>query len=307
MMPTMVVRALVVTVIALTHARASAEGFVWQAPDTCPDAREVRSRIEQRLGMPIDGSVHGIEVAIDRAGAGFVARIDARGVTLANEVRTLTSAKCDELADAVAVIVARLAREAREAREVQDTHVPMRAVAIARPREDRPSLYGAGVRMLGVSGVGIVPGLGIGGEVSVYVRRRARFAEVGVSSWASSPSYLVAGAPGRVDVGLLSYALRGGWSPPSKPLRAWFGMEYGMMTGRGVALQDSQDGSARWITANAGFSVAWQMAEHARLVGTFEIGVPLERVRFVLAQGGEIYRPSLTVARSAFGLELGWK
>ncbi|MBX3156189.1 MAG: hypothetical protein KF773_09335 [Deltaproteobacteria bacterium] len=300
------VRALVVglAIVMGGASAAGAEGFVWEAPDACPDARDVRLRIEHRLGMPIDGSVHGIEVAIARGANGFVARIDARGVTVADGVRTLTSAKCDDLADAVAVIVARLAREAREVKEAGAPAA--RAVDFAPPPPRRTPEFGGGVRMLGVSGVGIVPGIGIGGEVSAHVRRRARFAEVGVASWATSSSYLVEGAPGRVDVDLLSYAVRAGWSPQDKPLRGWLGAEYGTMGGRGVALVATQNGSARWMTANAGFSVAWQMSSHARLVGTFEVGVPIDRVRFVLAQGREIYRPSPAVARTAFGIEVGW-
>jgi hypothetical protein len=278
---------------------------VWQAPAACPDVFDVRHRIEQRLGMSVDGTVHGIEVAIDRAGAGFVARIDARGVTVANEVRTLTSAKCDDLADAVAVIVARLAREARE---VSETRAPsVSTVAVTTPIAPRVPVFGGGVRLLGVSGVGIVPGIGLGGEVSAYVRRRGLFAEVGMSSWATSSSYLVEGAPGRVEVDLMSYVVRAGWSPEDKPLRAWLGAESGTMSGRGVALPDNQDGSARWVAMNAGFGVAWPMSRYARIVGTFEVGVPFERVRFILAQGGEIFRPSAAIARTAFGLEVGWR
>jgi hypothetical protein len=300
-----VVRALIVLAIMAASTDVAAEAFVWHAPDTCPDAREVRRRIEDRLGMPVDGSVNGIEVAIDRSGAGFVARIDARSVTVANEVRTLTSSRCDELADAVAVIVARLASEARQNSETRAPAV--KAIAIARPMATRVPEYGAGLRALAVSGVGIVPGLGLGGEVSGSLRRRARFAELAVAKWASSSSYLTEGAPGGVAVDLMAFALRGGWSPEDKPLRAWLGAEYGTMSGRGIALVDTQDGSARWVTANAGFGVTWQMSHLARLVGTFEVGVPLERVRFVLAQGGEIYRPSPAVARCAFGLEIGWR
>lgn len=108
---------------ATAHAEPRTDAaLVWQAPATCPDAGEVRARIERRLGMPIDRAVHGIEVAIEpEAGDGsggtarrFVARIDLRGVTVANEVRVLTSGRCDELTDAVAVVIARLAAELRQ-------------------------------------------------------------------------------------------------------------------------------------------------------------------------------------------------
>ena len=93
---------------------ASASPLVWQAPSGCPDAADVRTRIERRLGASIDHTVHGIEITVTHEHGGFVARIDARALTVANDVRTLRSVRCDELADAVAVIVARLASEARD-------------------------------------------------------------------------------------------------------------------------------------------------------------------------------------------------
>src|SRR5690349_2142807 len=101
--------------IATAHAEPGTDaGLVWQAPVSCPSLDEVRARIERRLGSSIDRAVHGVEVAVARDGEGggrFVARIDLRAVTVANEIRVLTSARCDELADAVAVVIARVAAE----------------------------------------------------------------------------------------------------------------------------------------------------------------------------------------------------
>src|SRR5437879_13641053 len=76
-----VARFAILLVLAALAGTARADDFVWQAPAACPDVDEVRARIEHRLGMPIDGSVHGIEVAIDVEGGQYVARIDPRAVT----------------------------------------------------------------------------------------------------------------------------------------------------------------------------------------------------------------------------------
>ncbi|MBA3819796.1 MAG: hypothetical protein H0X17_12945, partial [Deltaproteobacteria bacterium] len=69
----------VVAVLAstLTPATAGPAGFVWQAPASCPDADDVRARIDRRLGTP--RALHGIAVAIAQEGDGFVARVDTRG------------------------------------------------------------------------------------------------------------------------------------------------------------------------------------------------------------------------------------
>jgi hypothetical protein len=300
-----VVRVVLVLVVVAQAAAARADDFVWQAPASCPDADEVRARIEHRLGMPVDGSVHGIEVAIAVERGQYVAHIDTRSVTVANGPRVLTSPHCDELTDAVAVIVARLASEARLREE---THAARFApIAVHRAAPVVLPAWGGGLRALAVSGVGVVPRVGIGGELAAYVRQRNRFGELAVSRWATSASYLVDGAPGGVEIGLTAVAVRGGWSPEDKPIRTWVGIEGGEMTGRGVALVDPMDASGRWFTASAGFGVAWPMAEHARVVGTFEVGVSLARPRFILAEGGDIYSPAAATARCSFGLEVGWR
>ena len=305
--PRFVVRALLVL---LTIARvASAEnGFVWEAPASCPNGEDMRARIERRLGSPLE--IHGVEVAITRSGTAFVAHVDTRGVTMANQIRTLTSARCDELADAVAVIVARLASEQRQRAPIavavvdeEDPRPSKIEVAIPAPRQHR--MWGFAVRATALSGIGMVPRVGVGGELSMFVRREKAFAEVGFARWASSSAYLVEGAPGRVEVGLDLVTVRAGWSPPNMPLRAWLGGEIGSIRGQGAALVDPKRGSAPWYAVTAGLGVGWPMTDNARLVGTFEVAVPTSRARFSLAQSGDIYSSSAMAARCALGLEVG--
>jgi hypothetical protein len=307
-----VVRAFVVWVLlAASSAAASADnGFVWAAPEPCPDAADVRARIEQRLGMSVEATVHGIEVAIAHEAGAFVARIDTRGVTLANQIRTLTSARCDELADAVAVVVARLATEARAQAQAEiarrTTAIPVAARDAARTRREAGP-WGGGVRAVAVSGVGVLPGIGIAGELALYGRRHSYFAEVAATRWAKNAKYLASGAPGAVDVSLVAVALRAGWSPPSMYIRAWAIGEVGPMTGEGIALNDPRIGAGRWTAAGAGFGVAWPMWDRARLVGSIEFLAAFERVRFVLADGDEVFRPAAGLARCSLGLEIGWR
>src|SRR5262249_46367101 len=103
----------VLLVLVVTAAPAAAEpAFAWQAPAACPDAGDMPARIERRLGRALDEVAVGISIDIAAEPTGYVARVDARAVSVENGERTLTSKRCDELADAVAVIVARLATEA---------------------------------------------------------------------------------------------------------------------------------------------------------------------------------------------------
>lgn len=295
----------VLVLLAIARLAAADTGFVWDAPAPCPDGDDVRARIERRLGSPLE--IHGIEVAVAKAGTTFVAHVDTRGVTVANQIRTLTSTRCDELADAVAVIVARLASEARRAPPVR-----VAAVAVERVRTDTPPPsrvhvrdWRIGMHAFALSGIGMVPRVGVGGELAVFVRRRQLFAEIGFVRWATRSAYLVAGAPARVEVGIDAALVRAGWSPPEMPLRAWLGGELGAMRGSGAALADARDGTAPWAAVTAGFGVGWPMTRHAQLVGTFEIAVPTSRVHFTLAESGNIYSSSAIAARCAFGLEVG--
>lgn len=287
-------------------------GLIWQAPAICPDAREVRARIERRIGMSIDRVVHGIEVDIAPRGdgneRGFVAHIDLRGVTVANEIRVLTSARCDELTDAVAVIIARIAAENRQApAEARgERGGSARLVAYAPPR-DAPHVWGGGVRVLGVSSIGALPRVGVGGELAAYARHGSLFAELSGARWLPSPKVLQAGAPGRVDVRLTVTAIRFGWGPQQLPLRAWVAGELGSIEGEGIAIDDAHVGAGTWVGAGAGFAVAWPMTQHTRLVGILETVVPFQRARFVLQDGTELYRPGPVTVRCGLGLEVGWR
>ncbi len=317
----MTARALAICLaVGAMHTPALAEpGFVWHAPSSCPDADEVRLRVERRLGSAVEGMLHGIEIAISLDHGGYIATVDLRGVTVANDIRTLRSERCDELADAIAMIVARLASEVHHSATAYGDADPDDPWFPGAPHDllSRPDpalapvhvarKWGGGVRALGLSGVGAQPGVGVGGELAGYVRRDDLFAEISHARWTPSTELLRSGTPGHVDVGLAIIALRVGWGPEGMPLRAWLGAELGTMKGAGIALDHPDADSGRWTAIDAGFGVAWPMAEHARLVGTFEVAAPLERTRFALIDGIEIYQPALAAARCAFGIEVGWR
>lgn len=343
-------RALVVLVALVSGGRvASASPLVWQAPSGCPDAADVRTRIERRLGATIDGAsidetAHGIEITVVRHRGAFVATIDARALTVANDVRTLRSARCDELADAVAVIVARLASEARErgpvaTRPPDSAHLAaipdagrrdaghpdagrarsiaarddigddeeLRLVRYVPPADDEPRRWAGGAHLHGLSGAGALPGLNLGVEIAGYVRRLDRFVELGAGLWVPQSAHLQVGAPARVDVSLQVITVRAGWSPRELPLRAWLTGEVGRLKGIGVAVDDPRGGSARWTALGGGFNVQWPMSPVARLVGAIELMIPIERTVFMLDDGRDLYRPSSAAARCSLGIEVGWK
>ncbi|HEY4240035.1 MAG TPA: hypothetical protein VGM88_09480 [Kofleriaceae bacterium] len=308
------VRALLCLCGALAPAIASAEprtenGLVWAAPDACPGAAEVRARIESRLRLPL-AAVHGIEVDIAVDGATYVARIDLRGVTLANDVRIVRSTHCDELTDAVAVIVARATAEQRSFIGLNDVvpegHISAATVPTAPPPAVDPP-WGVGLSALYVTGIGALPHVNTGEELGLYVRRESGFFELTGARWQGGSSQLHPGAPARVGVDLYSGELRFGWRPPNLPIRAWGGAEIGEMSGAGMALENPQAGTATWAAVDVGFGVAWPITKMLRIVGVAELAAVFVRPQFILGNGTTAYEPAPVAVRSSFGVEVGWR
>ena len=291
--------------VAMADTKA---GLAWHAPDGCPDAAGLRARVEQRLERSLDDVVIGIEVDVVLNADRYVARIDLRAMTVANDVRTLTSTHCDELADAVAVIVTRVASEAIARKRVA-TREDLRKQFIpdTTPAKPMPHLWSIGGRFSAVSGIGVIPKVGLAAEVAIVARRGELLAEVAGTRWLDSFAQLHDGAPAAVDVMLDTAAARFGWRPANLPLRAWTAVELGMMDGNSTKLPGEQFDSGRWIAAGAGFGVAWQMTKWLRLVGSNETMLAIDRMRFRTGSGMIVYAPSPMSFRASAGIEVGWQ
>ena len=302
--------------VLLASGTAMADGFAWTAPTGCPTTADVRERIDRRL---VDQSEIGdITVVVSRTRREFVAEIDMRALTVAGQGRrTLSDPRCEALADAVAVIVARLANDARSAKRREapkldtalafaDVPKPHRSELTAPSAKTSREHWNGGVRAMALSGIGMTPHVGIGGDLAVFVQRKNKFVEVGFARWVEQPMQIFPGDSGRVEFGTQLIALRGGWAATRMPLRAWGGIETGTMHGVGMALR-GQDVTGRWVALAAGFGVGWPISPRSRLVGTFEVAAPLQRATFTFMDGTEISEPAPLSARCALGLEVTWQ
>jgi hypothetical protein len=290
--------------VAMVDPRPS---LAWRAPAACPDGASLQARIERRLERSLDDAVAGIEVDVVQNADRYVARIDLRAITVANDVRTLTSTHCDELADAVAVIVARVASEAIAKKRVATTEDVHDKIIVEPDPPPKTRLWSIGMRASGVSGIGVIPKVGVAAEMAIVVRRDELLAELVGTRWIDSYAQLHDGAPAVVNVFLDTAAGRVGWRPQHLPLRAWATVEFGLMGGNSVRLPSEQFDSGRWIAAGAGFGVAWQMNKWLRLVGTNETMLAIDRVRFATGAGLVVYAPSPMSFRASAGLEVGWQ
>lgn len=174
-------------------------------------------------------------------------------------------------------------------------------------------VWGGGVRLTGLSGVGALPGVNVGGELAIHVRWEERFVELGLAKWRPQEKVVVDSQQG-VELGLDLWTLRGGWASMKMPLRAWLLVEAGEVAGphdvmpAGVPrmVMGSVESNHKWFAAGGGFGVQWPMSDNARLVGNVELAIPIDREQIMLDKGG-VYEPDKATARCSLGLEVGWR
>lgn len=174
--------------------------------------------------------------------------------------------------------------------------------------------WGGGVRLTGLSGIGALPGVNYGGEVALHLRRDEVFGELALARWKpEEPHRVSVDSTTSVDLQLDLWTLRAGWDSMKTPLRAWGLVEVGEMAGgRGMSgvltrmVTGDTPTERRWRAVGGGFGVAWPMSDQARLIGSLELAVPIERGSLMLDRYGT-YEADPFVARTNVGLEVGWR
>lgn len=279
----------------------------------------MRTAIVQRLDAPADQIELAVTVDVVTAAEGFVAHL-----AIGDETRELTSASCSELADAIAVVVARAGAEARVAApeppptapKVAAPDVPPQVVAapaaasvsqsIAPQRTDP---WNAAVRVAALAGTGVSPDLDVAGELALWASYRQFGVELAGSRWAATTAEV--GSAAGVEVGLSALALRATWSP-TEHLRGWIVGELGSQRGMGVGFTGAGEGSGRWLAVGAGAGFGWPIAPHVTAVVAGELEVAIERTAFALAGGdggmaATVYEAPRLAPKARIGLELSWR
>ena len=279
-------------------ARADVQ-LAWHAPAACPDGAAMRAAILQHVEDPVDQIELAVTVEVVVAPEGFVAH-----VTTADETRELASASCSELAEAVAVVVARAAVDRHVAPPVTVPVIAVPVVRVAAPVPIvRPAAWNAGVRVAALAGNGFSPELGVAGEVAAWVSYHRFDVELGGSRWAATTADV--GSNAGVEVGLSALALRLGWAPAER-VRAWVVGELGAQHGTGVGFSGSSEGSGRWVAAGGGAGLVWPLAPHVAAVAAGELEVAIERTDFAVS-GMTVYEAPRLAERVRLGVELRWR
>lgn len=261
----------------------------------------------------LDAKPEQIELAVTvdvlATAEGFVARL-----TIGDETRELASASCTELADAVAVVVARAGADARVEPPAKPAPVPVVPPAVASLVRNVPGArivridpWNAAVRLAALAGTGVSPDLDVAGELAVWASYRRFSVELAGSRWVATTAEVGTGTG--VEVGMSAIALRAAWSPTER-VRGWIVGELGSQRGMGVGFAEASAGSGRWLAVGGGAGYGWPLAPHLTAVVAGELEVAIERTAFALAGGGTgstVYEAPRLAPQARIGLELSWR
>ena len=311
----------------------------WTAPQECPDAAFVRTKISRRLGRPL---AEGEATLV-----AHVVRADARGYVLhlqlsagaRSETRDIADPSCVSLADLAALrLVAAVEQQALGApaeappAEAPPAEVPADAApppipapapeipsgpalvlapAPARPpvSEDvprsRPKKTGGFLRLHGGGELGAVPGpTGAVGLAGGLLGRRWRAELRGTFV---APRTAVR-ALGELQAGLFAGSMHGcgrlGRGALEVPLCA--GLELGAMRGD-PRVPAGPPVSAVWMAAALGPGLVWHAGRRWGLGVGLELALALVRPRFELGEGTQtetLFRPPVASGRLWVGIEL---
>lgn len=313
----------------------------WTAPQECPDAAFVRTKISRRLGRPLaDGEATLVA---------HVVRADARGYVLhlqlsagaRSETRDIADPSCDSLAELAALrMVAAIEQqtlvaepppaEAPPAEELPTEEVPAEvspppipapapeipstSALVPAPAgppvpeavpQSRPKRTGGFVRLYGGGELGAVPAptgaVGLAGGL-LGPRWRAELRGTFVA-----PRTAVR-ALGELQAGLFAGSMHGcgrlGRGALEVPLCV--GLELGAMRGDPRA-PAGPPVSAVWLAAALGPGLVWHAGRRWGLGVGFELALALVRPRFELGEGTRtvtLFRPSVASGRLWVGVEL---
>ena len=289
---------LAAVIVVATAMRAHAARWMWNAPASCPGEHALEQAVTERLDRPLAHLPFDVAVEVTDEAGQLTAQLVVHGAI--EDARVLTSASCRELTDAVAVVIARLAASLPVDEPRVQTVAP-----IASTRESAPPWNG-GVRLGGVVGTGSAPGLGIAAEVGGWVARGSLAVALS-GSWWKSTAVILDGTMSGVDVALQSVALRAGWRPQHRIVRAWVVGELGSIRGSAVGLANDRAGAARWSAIGAGGGLAIGLTRQVAALASAEAEYVLDRTQFRVDSGAAVYSTPRFALHGSLAFEVGWR
>lgn len=305
----------------------------WDADPSCPDRAWAEEKLRDRLGRPLSptpaASLH-VAARLRRKPGGYTLSMITTRSTGDQGTRSLSDARCDELAQAAILVIALAVEDQREERPTASPAAaptpspPFKAPvgrdgAQAQPLSDHPPSLA--LRLSGMVDVGFLPQVGVGPEWAIaLVRTRGRVELSGF--WL--PFRVSEPDPGG-RVAVATWALRPAgcialWRSEGDALGAdvCLGLELGRTRARGNDLSERKEPSWLFRSAWAALRITGQLSPHWAWVLTPGLAVPLGRPSYVSETTGpnappvsepargvrtELHTPAPVSARLSLGVE----
>jgi hypothetical protein len=314
----------VVAAAAFWPERCPAAELRVEAPGDCSSEIEISERVAQLLGRRLaEVPDLALDVAIVKAGPELSLSVGVTERDGQRRVRELSSSTCAEATDAAAVAIAMAVQLRAEDRAVPDSESP-EAEADARPTQpkssdaapelvvpsqppapiDRERAAGSEARwaiaVSGLSDVGTLPELAIGGEGNVALSSSSFRAVAGLGYL---PPQTTSGDPAG-KFSLVFGSVGACFVRPVSGLRALgcAGYELGYLRGEGVRVTVPREDGYAWHLARIEGAALVPLSPTFGLLARGVMGVPLDRRPFRVDER-EVHRPKAAVVRFLIGVE----
>ena len=278
------------------------EGVSWEAPPSCPTEAAVRAAARQWLPEgDVDLSTIHVVARVARHAAGFALDLSFESKSGSGH-ETLVAARCQTLADVVALKVALAADpvatlESAEAQPEEGTG--------RRRRARVPIRYG--VRLAGGVGFGPLPGAGPAAALLGSIIWQSARLELGAGYWFPKTAHFIEIPTIGADLSLAAAMLRACATPRlgSVELPACAGLEIGDMRGTGFGVDTVRTADRVWIAVVLGPAAAIPLTNQVFLWLEADAVLALMRPDgYGIRNLGTLYRPEIGAARVWAGLEV---
>jgi hypothetical protein len=250
--------------------------------------------VVQRLGRPL-ASDELVRLAVETAPS---ADVRASFELEDGNRRELVATTCDELVAAIALILGRTAPIAASSADTATIAPPVEAPIIeaawVTPRARAEWSLGAHAAV--VAGIGMLPRVGVGGELAMTGRREQLFAELGYADWRTT-----ADSAGDFAFGLWTIDARVGWRSRRLPIAAWLVGELGKASAVETGTMPSPAVASGYAAVGAGVGARIRVTRWLDGVAAVEGLYAVERPRFEMVTVS-VFEPSVVAAQASIGL-----
>lgn len=307
--------------------RAGAAELSARGPASCPDADELKFRVERAIGMPLSHAAPlRFAVTFEANTGAYAAQLEVEGgePRARAAARRFSAQDCSRLGDALGLAMA-LALGAAAPSEPSGA-LPSAAALPDPPKKrdqaEAPPPEQAAARPLTpllaaglIADSGSLPAAGLGLSVAAELRLPRLALRLGglllldQRTALRRPEQPAAGAELGLALGSLSLCTPALGSAAAR-LTAFVcgGWELGRLEGTGTGVPEPRRGGALWTAPRLDAQLSWApWPGPVRLAAQLGAAAPLKRDDFFLRDIGSIHRPPVVVGRAGVGVEVSFE